>query len=52
VEEASAYRRQESAHRAYHLKRVTSQFKTTISLEGAQRLARLLKSNGTSTGKE
>lgn len=30
------------ALRAYHLHRVTSQFKTTISAESARRLARLL----------
>jgi hypothetical protein len=47
-----AYRRQESAHRAYHLNRITSQFRTTISQEGARRLARLLSIDGNVTGKE
>lgn len=39
----SAYRRNgQDALRVYHLHRVTSKFKTTISPEGARRLARLL----------
>jgi hypothetical protein len=51
-EEGNAYRQQENAHRAYHLKRITSKFRTTISPEGAQRLARLLSLDESSTGKE
>ncbi|MBV9853122.1 MAG: hypothetical protein JOY82_01170 [Streptosporangiaceae bacterium] len=40
----TAYRQDisQDALRAYHLRRVTSQFKTTISAENALRLARLL----------
>lgn len=50
----TAYKRERNdALRAYHLHRVTSQFTTTISMEGARRLARLLAFNdGPSAGKE
>jgi hypothetical protein len=52
----TAYRRnpneREKAHRAYHLHRVTSQFTTTISPEGARRLARLLALDDDTTESE
>jgi hypothetical protein len=51
-DEGSSCRQQENALRAFHLARITSQFITTISPEGARRLARLLSLDDTSTGKE
>lgn len=43
TEEVNGYQADDQrALRAYHLRRVTSKFSTTISPENAQRLARLL----------
>lgn len=40
--EASQEPTAEEVHRAFHLRRVASQFRTTINANGARRLARLV----------